>query len=308
VRRFAALVGDPLFLPEPRFVSALRDENVDIVHVHNIHTLPPAIVATFRRLDQRMLLQPHYHRYGQSPLRQSLLQFYKRAAAGVVFPRTDIVIANSLYEQQILQEDFSQARNVILVPEGVDVTDTAFVKHEPVEPKRVLYVGALKRYKNVDKVLEGFANLINGGERNFRLVVVGDGEETDSLHRLATSLGVEGLVEWKHYLPRQELLGEYARAAVLVQLSPLESFSRVVYDAMVIGVPVVVLNFGALRHLVAAGYAEGVNSLNPENVAGALLEATRKKYARLSLSSGEFLDWDSYSNMLVEIYRQLSER
>lgn len=308
VKRFVPIVGDPLYLPEPRFVSALRDENVDVVHVHNIHTLLPVIVAAFRRLDQKMLLQPHYHRYGQSPFRESLLQFYKRGTARFVFSRTHLVMANSIYEQEILQEDFPEARSVSLVPEGVDVEDAALVKREPVEPKRVLYVGALKRYKNVDKILEGFAYLMKGGNRNFRMVIVGQGDEFDSLHSLAKSLGVEGFVEWKSYLPRQQLLSEYARASVVVLLSPLESFSRVVYDALVVGVPVVVLNFGALSRLVASGYAEGLNSLSRESVAEALLVATQRKYARLSLSSGEFMDWDNYSNKLVDIYERLVER
>ena len=308
VKRFAPVVGDPLYLPEPRFISALRDENVDVVHVHNIHTVPPAVVAAFRRLDQKMLLQPHYHRYGQSPFRESLFQVYKRGAEQLIFSRTHLVIANSAYEQQILREDFSEARNVLLVPEGVDIKDATIVKHKPVEPKRILYVGVLKRYKNVDKLLEGFAVLLKNGNRGFRLVIVGKGEELGSLQCRAKSLGVEDFVEWKSQLPRQQLLDEYAMASVLVLLSPLESFSRVVYDALVIGVPVAVLNFGALHHLVVSRYAEGVNSLRPESVAEAVLEATQKRYARLSLSSGEFMDLDSYSNKLVDVYELLVER
>lgn len=308
VKRFAPLVGDPLYLPEPKFVDALRNEGADIIHVHNIHTLLPVIVAACRRSNQKMLLQPHYHRYGQSPFRQSLFQLYKRGASGVIFPRTHLVIANSIYELQILREDFPDARNMLLVPEGIDFDDAALVKHEPEETKRILYVGALKRYKNVDKILEGFAHLITSGNRNYRLVIVGDGTEFNSLMSLASSLGIGEFVEWKPHLPREQLLGEYARATVLVLLSPLESFSRVVYDALIVGVPVVVLNFGALRHLVADGYAEGVNSLSRESIAEALLEATRKNYRRASSNSGEFLDWETYSTRIVDLYEKLAER
>jgi 1,2-diacylglycerol 3-alpha-glucosyltransferase len=308
IKRFVPLVGDPLYLPEPRFVSALRENSADVIHVHNIHTLPPVVVAAFRRPDQKMVLQPHYHRYGQSPFRQAFFQFYKGRIASFVFPRTHLVIANSVYEQGMFQEDFPEVRNVLLVPEGVDVKDAALVKHEPVEPKRVLYVGALKRYKNVGKILEGFAYLMKSGNRNFRLVIVGEGDEFGSLQRLAESLGVEGFVEWKGRVPRRQLLSEYSRASVLVLLSPLESFSRVVYEALVVGVPVVVLNSGALQHLVTSGYAEGLNSLSPKNVAEALLRATQKRYARLFLSSAEFTDWDSYTNKLVDIYERLIER
>jgi glycosyltransferase involved in cell wall biosynthesis len=307
VKRFTSLVADPLYLPEPKFVVSLRKEKADIIHVHNIHTLPPLIVALCRRSDQKLLLQPHYHRYGQSPFRHSFFELYKHGSYGMIFSRTHIIVVNSAYEKQILCEDFPEVRNVLLLPEGIDVDEVKHVKHEPVEPKRILYVGGLRRYKNVNKILEGFAYLIKNGDRNFRLVVVGDGPERNSLVNLAYALGISGFVEWKCRLSRQQLLCEYAKASVFILLSPLESFSRVVYDALFVGVPVVVLDFGALRHLVAAGFAEGINSLTQEDIADALLKATKKTYARISWNANAFLDWKRYSNRIINIYQKLCE-
>jgi len=139
------------------------------------------------------------------------------------------------------------------------------------------------------------------------MVIVGDGPERVSLVNLANSLGVGGLVEWKPQLQRKELLSEYARASVFILLSYLESFSRVVYDALIIGVPVVVLNFGALSHLDVGGFAEGVDSLSREVVAGAMLKSTHNTYTRISSSSDVFLDWKSYANRIVSVYEQLCE-
>lgn len=307
VKRFTSLVGDPLYLPEPKFVAGLRKEKADVIHVHNIHTLPPLFVALCRRSDQKLLLQPHYHRYGQSPFRHSFFELYKQGAYGTIFSRTHIIVVNSAYEKQILCEDFPEAGNILLLPEGIDVDEAMHVKYEPVEPKRILYVGGLRRYKNVDKILEGFAYLIKNGDRNFRLVIVGDGPERNSLVNLADALGINGFVEWKSRLSRQQLLCEYAKASVFILLSPLESFSRVVYDALFVGVPVVVLDFGALRHLVAAGFAEGVNSLTQQDIADALLKATKKTYPRFSWDANAFLDWKSYSNRIINIYQKLCE-
>jgi glycosyltransferase involved in cell wall biosynthesis len=307
VKRFAPLFNDPLYLPEPKFVSSLRKENADIIHVHNIHTLPPLIAALCRRADQKLLLQPHYHRYGQSPLRHSLFGLYKRGFFGLIFSRTHAVVANSAYEEKILCEDFPKLRNVHLLPQGLDFNEARRVKHAPVEPKRILYIGALKRYKNVNRILEGFAYLAKNKDGNLRLVVVGDGPERNSLVNLAYELGISGFVEWKSRLSREQLLGEYAKASVFILLSPLESFSRVVYDALIVGVPVVVLNFGALRHLVSSGFAEGVNTLAREDIAAALRKAIENKYVRIPLGSGDFLDWNKYSNRIIETYQQLQE-
>ncbi|MCW4047190.1 MAG: glycosyltransferase family 4 protein [Candidatus Bathyarchaeota archaeon] len=307
VKRFIPLAGDPLYLPQPKFVASLRKEKADIIHVHNIHTLPPFIVALCKRGNQKLLLQPHYHRYGQSPFRHSMLGFYQKAAFGTIFSQTNAIIANSTYEKRILAEDFPKAKNVLLVPEGIDVDEVRFVKRTPEEPKRILYVGALVRYKNVDKLIEAFAYLLAKESGNFKLIIVGDGPERDSLVNLTHSLGISDFVEWKNMLRRQELLHEYSRASVLAMLSPLESFSRVVYEALLVGLPAVVLDFGALKHLVAAGFAEGVKSLTAKDVAGALLKAPEKTYTRISSTADAFLDWKSYSERLLNIYRKLCE-
>jgi glycosyltransferase involved in cell wall biosynthesis len=302
VKRFNPIVSDPLYLPEPSFFNAIRRERVDIVHVHNLHTLLPFMVALFKKKEQKFVLQSHYHRFGQSSFRSSLLKLYKYGLKGMVFPRTDVVIANSSYEERIICEDFNLTGKTLLIPEGVDVEECKRIRHDPVEPKRVLYVGALRRYKNVDKIIEGFAQLVKSGERNFRLVIVGEGTEHRSLVNLTQLLGVSEFVEWKSRLTRQQLLSEYAKASVFVHLSPLESFSRVVYEALFIGVPTVVLNFGATENLVKEGFAEGVNSLNPNEIAEALLKASRKTYSKIGKSSSVLLNWKDYLNKLIELY------
>jgi glycosyltransferase involved in cell wall biosynthesis len=137
---------------------------------------------------------------------------------------------------------------------------------------------------------------------------VGEGAEHVSLINLANKLGISSSVEWKHGLSRQQLLDEYAKASVFILLSPLESFSRVVYEALLIGVPVVVLNFGALSRLVEADLVEGVNSLDPSEIADGLLNATRKAYIKTSEYSTYFLNSEEYSDKIISVYTKLLDR
>jgi glycosyltransferase involved in cell wall biosynthesis len=307
VKRFIPLLGDPFYFPEPCFVASLRRERADIIHVHNIHILLPFLVALFKHGKQKLLLQPHYHRFGQSSFRHSLLKLYTHALNSVVFPRADITVANSVYEENILREDFPEHGDFVLVPEGIDVDEIRRVKRKPDEPRRILYVGALRGYKNIDKVLEGFALLVKEENTGFRLVIVGGGPQRAFLASHAHDLGVDKFVEWKHDLSREQLLCEYAKASALVLLSPLESFSRVVYEGLLMGVPVVVLDYGATGYLAKAGFAEGVSSLRREDIANALLRAVTKTYPRISEEENTFLSWEEYSRRVVSIYSSLLE-
>jgi glycosyltransferase involved in cell wall biosynthesis len=308
VKRFTSLLGDPLYFPEPRFITDLMREKADIIHVHNVHTLLPFLATLSKHSKQKLLLQSHYHRFGQSSFRHSLLKLYRYGLNSMIFSRVDLVIANSAYETKILYEDFHTYGKVALIPEGIDVDEVKRMRRSPVEPKRILYVGALKQYKNVDSILKGFGRLIAKDNKNFRLIIVGEGSEYKFLTNLAHSLGIENYVEWKHGLSRQQVLNEYAKASVLIMLSPLESFSRVVFEALLMGVPVVVLNYGATAHLVRKGFAEGVNSLNPEEIANSLMKTTIKIYPKIPEDPNTFLNWEEYSNKIINIYHRLLKR
>jgi glycosyltransferase involved in cell wall biosynthesis len=187
----------------------------------------------------------------------------------------------------------------------MDANEVRHVKRHPEEPIRILYVGALKRYKNVDKIIEGFSFFLRKGSPRSKLVIVGEGPEYEYLVTCAHNLGLDAFIEWKHGLSREQLLDEYARASVFVLLSHLESFSRVVYDALLIGVPAVVLNFGALKDLVRQGLVIGVNSLNPMEIARGLSKALTKNPQRFSNKNNTFLEWPEYSRRMINFYHEL---
>lgn len=305
VKRFAPIYDDPLYLPEPKFIEHMRQEKIDIIHVHNIHILLPLLASLFKQRNERLVIQPHYHRFGQTPFRDCLLQLYNKLTSRFIFSRTDAIIANSIYEKTILQQDFPECRNIILIPEGLDTLEMGHMRRNPAKPARILYVGALKGYKNVDKILNGFSWLATRkGAEPVKLIVVGGGPEYSSLVAKAHELRIDSLVEWKNNLSREQILAEYARASALVLLSRLESFSRVVNEALLIGVPLVVLNYGALASLVRAGLAEGVNSFDEEEIAQALLRAMKRRPFKTQSRLNSFLDWGEYVRRIVEIYRR----
>lgn len=305
IKRFKSLIGAPLYFPELNFIKHIRKESADVVHVHNVHTLLPLLMALLKHGNQKLLLQPHYHRFGQTPARHLFFNNYKRLFRVLISPHVDCVIVNSFYEKKIFCEDFPECKNVILIPEGVAVDELKCVKRNPEKPARILYIGALRRYKNVDKLLKAFTKLVITRKGKFKLVIVGSGPEYMRLVDLAKKLGVAHLIEWKHGLSRHQLLSEYAKASVFVLLSSLESFSRVVYEALLIGIPAVVLNFAVTANLVKTGLAIGVNSVNPDEIADGILKAMGAIKPRIRKNPEIFLSWEEYIDKILRIYRDV---
>lgn len=306
VRRYKPIVGDPFYLPSFGFLRAVQNDNADIVHIHNIHTLPVIFVALLKKPNQRMIIQPHYHRFAQTWIRNLFFAFYKRLLTHIALPRADAIIVNSRHEKKMVQEDFSQNRCVILISEGIDVNELKLMKWSPDHSKRILYVGGLRKYKNIDKLLLAFSLLLSKENKDLKLVIVGDGPEKRRLVKLAHKLGIENYVEWKHDLTRQRLLFEYAKARIFISLSYFESFGRAVHEAIAIGVPTIALNKGATAELVQKGLAEGVSSVKPEEIAEVMSKAL-KKYNRIESVSRYFVDWDEYFNELKKVYEDVTK-
>jgi glycosyltransferase involved in cell wall biosynthesis len=119
------------------------------------------------------------------------------------------------------------AHDVRVIPNGVDVPDEVGREAEPLE---ILYAGRLSREK-------GILELVAAAD-GMQLVVAGDGPLRE---RVPGALG---------FVPHQELMGLYARAAVVACPSHREGFGVACAEAMAHGRPVVASAVGGLLDLV----------------------------------------------------------
>jgi len=122
------------------------------------------------------------------------------------------------------------ARSVRVIPSGVEVPEAVA---DPDEPPHVLYAGRLSAEKGVLELVEA--------ARGLPLVVAGDGPLRE---QVPGALG---------FVPHDELLRLYERAAVVVCPSRREGFGIVCAEAMAHGRPVVASAVGGLRDLVVDG-------------------------------------------------------
>ena len=301
VRRYRRLYGDPLYLPPPAFFRGLRSTEAAVVHVHNIHTSMP-LTAVALPNAARLVLQPHYHRYGQNVARGMLLGAFKPLLHHLVLPRFRSIVANSAYEESILKADFPNCiEKIVHIEEAIDTRELQTVKWKPEQPSRILYIGNLLRYKNVDKLLLAFSRMTQMND--FRLVIVGDGPEGQHLRKQAQQLNIDNLVEWKSGLKRDDLLLEYSKASVFVNLSRLESFGRTIMEALYVGLPVVVANTGAMSAVASRGNVKVADPDNADQVAMRILDGLRNKGRKTG--DGEWVDWDSYVSRMIQLYETL---
>jgi glycosyltransferase involved in cell wall biosynthesis len=112
-------------------------------------------------------------------------------------------------------------------------------------------VGSLLGIKGFDLLLEAIAARRGNGDRDTRLVFLGDGPEREALALAARRLGVAEAVHFAGFVA--DPLPLMARFEVLAVPSVTEGCPRSVLEAMFLGCPVIAFAVGGLPELVVHG-------------------------------------------------------
>lgn len=115
----------------------------------------------------------------------------------------------------------------------------------------LLFVGRVTGEKHLDVLLRAFARLPKDLEAS--LQIVGQGDQSVALQRLATHLGVSSRVDFSGYLTEEQLRKAYSEATLFMMPSIAELQSIATMEAMASGLPVVAADAMALPHLVHDG-------------------------------------------------------
>jgi glycosyltransferase involved in cell wall biosynthesis len=112
----------------------------------------------------------------------------------------------------------------------------------------VVSIGALASRKGVRLAVLALAK----APQDVRLVVLGDGSERGPLERLARRLGVAHRVDFRGWVSRVEAIQVLARASAAVFTGLREEGGIALAEAMLCGVPVIVLANGGARTIASA--------------------------------------------------------
>lgn len=159
-----------------------------------------------------------------------------------------------------------------VVPSGIDVARFAAGRRDERvraklrvrgDERLVLFVSRLAREKNVDLLLEAFAD---ANDPSLRLVIAGDGPARDELETRAIELGIRESIVFLGAVPREALPDLYASADAFVFPSTTETQGLVQAEALAAGACVIAADAPQNRDVLGD--------------AGRIVEPTREAFAR----------------------------
>lgn len=241
-------------------------------------------------------VQTHARPYARYYFGRFALERYRGAPA--------IVVDSHFSRSELLDviDDFDPARVHVVYP-GV-ANDFATLVRAPQERRTILVVGTVERRKNIELIIRTLPFL-----ENARIVSVGPYTTyQDECMRLASDLDVSERVEFRGYVPRDELRNLYAQCTVLAMPSRYEGFGYGAAQALCAGIPCVTADVSSLPEIVG----NDARVIPIEHVApwvealDAALHGNDEEHANhVRPSAIKRFSWSKTAEEMIEIYKSV---
>lgn len=165
----------------------------------------------------------------------------------------------------------------------------------------ILYTGRLVKAKGLDLLLNAFAK---AQIVNYRLVIVGEGELSESLQQQAKRLGLKDKVVFAGFHTDVGLYAWYEIANFFILPSRYEPFGAVINESLVYGCPVVASKYIGATDFVTKGNGMLFDPMNETEFIYIIRQACRK-YSNKPLSRANLMpcSFDNYISAFYNINR-----
>jgi glycosyltransferase involved in cell wall biosynthesis len=300
VRRFAVPISSRHFAVSPALWSELRHSTSewDVIHAHGYHSVVPLLAALAR--SRPLVLTPHYHGTGHSPLRKLMHPPY-RAAGRVILKASARVICVSAAERTLLLRHFPAATDkTIVIPNGVDLTALLGAAPFPTSTRTIISAGRLESYKNVESTIRAMALL----DDSYRLIVTGDGPDRHRLEGIASELRLGEKVAFLGRIDVDTLYRWYRTADVYVSMSSNEAMPVTILELLACGARIVASNIPA--HVDIRARTQGPITLVPlESKPTALADAIGEAASNSRAEEVQVPTWDDVTQRTRRVYAEV---
>jgi len=249
-----------------------------------------------------------------SPFKMRLLQKNLRAA--------DLVASTSHVMAKQTHKICEGLSKIYFTPFGIDTK--SFNPSNSPKNNDTITVGTVKKLAfkyGIDTLIKGFAEartfLMESDERTaskLRLLIVGGGEDRDSLERLVGSLNISDVTEFAGAVPYALVPDYLNRLDIYVAASRLdsESFGVAILEASACALPVIVTDVGGLPEVVEDGITgKIVQRDDPHALAKAIEKLIIDKDLRKRMGQAglkrviDYYTWEDSVSIMEEVYREV---
>jgi len=244
-------------------------------------------------------------------------KLYAKYMMALVVKRADAIMTDSEYSKADIIRHWPYARPKITtvycgINQNISGASLGRIKdirsRYRIEKPYLLYVGMLKRHKNIRRLISAFEKSQTVLKNEYALVIAGDTKtDQDNIPEWISREKIRSTVHFTGYVPGGDLSALYAGATSFVFPSLAEGFGMPPLEAMSCGIPVAASNATCLPEILG----DAPLYFDPTNVgdiaAKLVISATDNAWRRQAIQNGyrvtERYDWRKTARACIAVYQ-----
>jgi teichuronic acid biosynthesis glycosyltransferase TuaC len=288
------ITGSIYYFNKKRIHSLFSAHHFDVIHAQYI--FPDGLLAYIlhRKYNIPYFVTTHNERlyFKHFLSRKISLDIMKNASEVLPVNHTNYLYYKSL-----------GTRNIEILPLGFN---KSFLREQKITFNKkvsIFTVAELIKLKNIDKVLKAISNLVSSYEIHY--TIIGTGPEKASLMNLTNELGISDFVTFIDHIPHERVADEMYKHDIFIMPSFFETFGRVYFEAMAMGIPIICARNSGIYGLFKES-EEGI-SVNHENI-NEIAEALRflivnsKERLRIGKNGQDLIKGYTWENIVKILY------
>jgi glycosyltransferase involved in cell wall biosynthesis len=214
----------------------------------------------------------------------------------LIFNRSDAVTVVSEELKKYFHQNGYNTSKTLVIPNGVDITRYPEILETPQRFHEIAqkwenniiigFLGSLKSWHGVQRVISLMPSLLKDNE-NIRLLIIGDGNERESIEKEIKSLNIEEFVHISGFIPHDEVPG--ALNLLNITLAPYKEIDNFyfsplkIFEYMAAGKPVIAPPYGQITELVTQNTGILLSKNSNEELQKAIIELANNPEKRSAL-------------------------
>lgn len=198
-----------------------------------------------------------------------------------------IITVSENSKKDIIETLNCSPKKIIVIPNGVNYEEfnvpipknqiENIKKKYHLPNKFILYMGGMRKHKNVDKLIKAYSKLDSQIKNEYNLII---SQGTTELRNLVTKLGQNEYINFTPFIEEQDKVAVYQAANLFVFISSYEGFGIPVIEAQAAGTPVLTSSTSSLLEIgLGSTLQVSPNDINAisEQIKTALLDQNLQK-------------------------------
>jgi len=229
------------------------------------------------------------------------------------YNKVPIFTVSESTQSELIELGYDKSRTAIL-HNAIDHNLFDIVDVKKSETPIITYVGRIKNYKNIDKIIDAIS-IVKEDIPKVKLIIGGKGDYQDNLKQHVNKLGLQNHVEFTGFLTEEEKAELLGKSWLFVTMAEKEGWGITVIEANAMKTPAIGSDVPGLRDSIRNGETGHLVPLGDSKILAEKINFLINNKRELSLLSSNAYEWsenfswdksvDHFLHKVYEWYPQL---